>query len=188
MKLLFLLLFLSLSGKDPSDNGISYRSLTWADFRGKCPADEPGTAAKTSTEIELTTTQNGIAYTWAVTCHFLPYSSFVRVRTPEVLRHEQTHFKIAYIASLKFECRVWCLQGGDSVANIIAQGNYAKYLSWRDEQDSRFDAETNHSLKVTEEKAWEAKIDQELTEVLKIKKSQLARIHQDTKVSRSVRP
>src|SRR5271169_3873146 len=97
MKLVFLITLLSLFGKEPSDSGISYRTLSWNDFRRPAPADSLDIAAVTTTELIFDYETDNEKWTFQVTAVFLPELSFVRVKNSYVLRHEQTHFSIAYL-------------------------------------------------------------------------------------------
>lgn len=163
MRIVLLLMFLSLFGNEPSDNGIFYRQLTWSDFRGSIPARNPSTAAFTTTELvfEYEYDEAG-RYNFCVTAYFLPDSSFVRTASDEGLRHEQTHFKIAYIAALECCQKLVPLQGGGAAAKKEAQYLYEKYSKVRDDLNHQFDAETKHSLNSVMERKWEERISEQL--------------------------
>lgn len=169
MKLVFFLLFLSLIGNDSSDNGIPYRNLTYADFRATVPKNEPGIAARTTCQMILDYTELDGSYRYAVTAYFLPYSSFIRKGDRQVLLHEQTHFQIAYIASLKCMQELRPLQNGDSTTLGKAQQDFSRYSEGRDKLNEKYDEETNHGLKVQEEGDWEFRINREMKQLLKLK-------------------
>lgn len=158
MKLLFLVLFLSLSGNYPSDNGIPYRLLSWSDFRGAVPDNEPSVGARTTTQMAMEITETDGHFTYVVKAYFLPDSSFVRVRSLSNLRHEQTHFKIAYIAAKECMLALVPLQRGDSLNASMAETLYEHYVDEASRLNNRFDQETNHSLNPEAEKAWENRI------------------------------
>lgn len=161
-KLLFIAL-LSLFGKEPSDGGIAYRNLSWNDFQGSIPARSAFTAAYTSTELILESDSDERGnYTFAVSAYFLPDCSFVRTPTDEVLRHEQTHFKIAYIAALECMAELIPLQGKGWPAQKKAEQLYEKCGIVRDSLNQQFDNETRHSLNTAMEKIWEDKISRQL--------------------------
>lgn len=161
MKLLFFLLFLSLSGKNPSANGIPYRTLSWTDFRGIVPENQSSVAARTTTELQMEITEVDGQFTYSVRAYFLPYSSFVRVKAKDVLSHEQTHFQIAYYAAIKCMFYVERLQGGDAAAKANAVTLYNKYVSEKDMLNEQFDLETNHGLNKLDEKRWEDQMQKE---------------------------
>lgn len=162
MKLLFFLLLLSLSGNPASEIGITYRALSWSDFRSPVPENEPSVAARTTTELAMETTEIDGRFSFDVKAYFLPDSSFVRLRTDANLRHEQTHFKIAYIEARKCMLALAPLQHGDSVDNRMAFTLYQNYVDKADMRNAQFDQQTNHSLNVEAEKIWENRISREL--------------------------
>ena len=158
MKLVFLLLFLSLSGNNPSEKEIPYRLLSWSDFRGPVPENEPSVAARTVTQVSMETTETDERSTFVVKACFLPDSSFVRVRTDANLRHEQTHFRIAYIEARKCMQALEPLQRGDSNDKAQALKIYDYYFEASEKRNARFDLETNHCLDREVEKKWEDRI------------------------------
>lgn len=160
MKLFIFIAFFSLFGTKPSESGITYRALAWSDFRGAIPDAEPSVAARTTTQLAMEVSeQEGKCY-YAVKAYFLPDSSFVRVRSDQNLSHEQTHFKIAYIASIRCMRELIPLQGKDSRDKAMAI--YEHYLNVSDVFNDRFDRETNHCLNREAEKIWELRISHEL--------------------------
>lgn len=167
MKVLLLLLFLSLSGKEPSENRIPYRILSFNDFRGKVPAQESLVAGRTTVQTLFGFTEADGVYRYDVKAFFLPDSSFLRIRTWEVLIHERTHFKIAYIASLRCLRELAPLQEGDSSSLDKAEAIYKRYNTERDALNEKFDQETNHGLENDKEEYWEVHVDQELRKLEK---------------------
>jgi|SRR3954466_11379258 len=161
MKLLFLLLLLSLSGNNPSENGIPYRNLTWSDFRGAVPENEPSVIALTATQMAMETLESDGRFKYAVTLRFLPDSSYVRVKSKEVLRHEQTHFQIAYIAFLECVRDLRPFQGA-AVGPDKAERIYDAYVAQADNRNTLFDRDTDHSRNAAVEKVWEDRISQQL--------------------------
>jgi hypothetical protein len=101
MHTLAFLILLSPSPNDSSDDGILYRQLTWSDYKSRPPLTEPSVGAKTMTQLKMETVEQDGVYCYNVKAYFLPYSSFARVKTNDVLRHEQTHFKIAHSLALR---------------------------------------------------------------------------------------
>lgn len=166
MNLFFLLLFLSLPGREPSDIGISYRMLSWSDFRGPIPENEPMIGARTTTEIDLTTDEDNGRFKYHVKAYFLPYYSFVRVRSEENLRHEQTHFRIACMEARECQEALRPFQGGNAATDESAKRVYENYVRWSADLNATFDQETNHGLIPEIEKIWEEKIAQQLKFIL----------------------
>lgn len=169
MKLLFLPLILSLIGNDPSENGIPYRALTWADFRGPIPkeGDIGSWAAETATEIDIETKQVDGKLRYAVYFYFVANSSWVRVKTDAGLRHEQTHFKIAYIAFLRCVRDLEPFQNGDPAVGKQVENIYDRYVDEKILLNRRFDQETNHGLNKEIESLWELKISEQLKTIAK---------------------
>src|SRR6267154_1504040 len=97
MKPLLFIALLSLFGRNTSEIRIPYRQLTWADYRGTVPENEPDVAARTYTQMEFEQEEQGGEYHFRVLAYVLADSSFVRVKSEATLRHEQTHFKITCI-------------------------------------------------------------------------------------------
>jgi hypothetical protein len=160
MKLLFFALLFSLLGNDPSPNGISYRHLSWEDFRGQVSQNEPSVAARSMTQLSMEITETDGKANYRVIAYFLPDSSFVRVRSYQTLRHEQMHFLIAYIASIRCMRDLLPYQGK---AGAMEKAS-AIYNAWFDAASARqdiFDKQTNHSNNLVEEKRWEALLSRE---------------------------
>lgn len=163
MKLLFLLLYLSLSGKEPSDTGIKYRTLTWGDFKGKIDKNEPLTAALTTCQFQFTWEENEGHFKYCVVAYFLPYFSYVRIKTDDILHHEQTHFKIAYLMALKCNQVLAQLQDGDTSTRKEADRIFNFYTAERNSMNARLDSYTDHGLDKEAEKNWEHQISEELS-------------------------
>jgi hypothetical protein len=167
MHALAFLILLALSPNDSSDNGILYRQLTWSDYKSRPPLTEPLVAARTMTQLKMEIVEQDGVYCYSVKAYFLPYSSFARVKTNDVLRHEQTHFKIAHLLALECVRDLHGLQHGDSTAASSAENIYNGYVERNDSANDRFDLETDHSLNKEGEKAWELRITEELTNIQK---------------------
>jgi len=153
---------ISLFGKNPSENGIRYRLLLWSDFKERPPTDDQAIAARTTTELEFLTTEYDGRYTYRVNCYFLPFSSYVRVRSDQNLRHEQTHFQIGYIAALMCQSDLAPLQQGDSAARALAESIFNRYSAMKLDLNEKFDEATGHGLNLPVEKMWEMRIASQL--------------------------
>jgi hypothetical protein len=188
MHALAFMILLSLSPNDSSDNGILYRKLTWSDYKSRPPLTEPLVAARTMTQLKMETVERDGIYCYSVKAYFLPYSSFARVKTNDVLRHEQTHFKIAHLLALECMRDLHPLKHGDSTAAIQAQNVYNSYVERNDSVNDQFDLETDHSLNKEEEKAWEFRITEELTDIQKSSPPSDSINRKNTKGSRYLHP
>jgi hypothetical protein len=167
MHALAFLILLFPSPNDSSDNGILYRQLTWSDYKSSLPLNEPLVAARTMTQLKMETVEQDGVYSYSVKAYFLPYSSFARVKTNDVLRHEQTHFKIADLLALECMRDLHALQHGDSTASSRADIVYNSYVERNDSANDQFDLETDHSLNKEAEKTWEFRITEELKNIQK---------------------
>jgi Bacterial protein of unknown function (DUF922) len=165
MKLLFLISFLSLFGKETSEDGIRYRTLSWSDFRGPVP-EKTTFAAVTATQLlyEFESDEHG-KYGYAVTAYFDPASSYVRLKSDAYLRHEQTHFAIAFLMAQECMLDLRPLQGSDSTRQKEVDAIYDRAVDKYNALNEQFDRETNHSVNVTAEKTWEHRIASQLAQL-----------------------
>jgi hypothetical protein len=161
MKTILIAALFSLFWTKASDNGIGYRQLAWEDFRGTVPDNEPMIAARTCTQLALEIRENEGAYHFHVTAYFLPDSSFVRTKTDEVLRHEQTHFQIAYIKARECAAALRTLEG-HAGCRPAAVKIYVDYTEASGSLNDQFDLETNNGLNKEAEKKWENRIKQKI--------------------------
>lgn len=138
MKALFILFLFSFS-----NTPISYKQLTWADFKGKPTNDH---LASTCSGIVI---EKDTAY--AV---FEPDKSWTRTNDVATLRHEQLHFAITkYWAEKVCEAQKRNVKIGFTLNEYIAD-----YLSQWDLMEARYDFETNHGQDAEAQRQWEEKI------------------------------
>jgi len=154
------------------DNAMTWshsRSLVWSDFKGTPPQDG----------AESARTGHGLYYAWAcrggnfefrVRAAFFPYRSWVKPvvlqdprENPRILRHEQAHFDISEVyarhmrrefAALRSPCAM-----KDPQLNALAR----RMIDEEKAMQRRYDDETNHSLVIARQNAWEADIARQLT-------------------------
>lgn len=165
MKPVLFIAFLSIFGKEPSDNGIPYRTLSWHDFRRPAPADSLDIDAVTTSELIFDYEGDNEVYKFKVTALFLPDWSWVRIKNDAVLRHEQTHFSIAYLMALKCNRELAPLQGSGEDAVQKARSLYDHYFQAMNDMNSQFDRETNLSRNRKVEGEWETRITVELNQL-----------------------
>jgi hypothetical protein len=166
MKSFISLALLSILWKEPSENGISYRNLSWADFKAPVPKNEITVAARTTTELIFGYTEVGPVYSFSVKAYFLPFYSFARVKNDDVLRHEQVHFQIAHIMAVECMQKMEPLQQGDSSAFQQARKLFNDYNVDKELLNASFDRESDHGLNIAAEKTWEARISQRLNKLV----------------------
>lgn len=137
---LFLLIFLLPFTNSP----IGYRQLRWEDFKGKPPANTEASAC-TCTNISI-----GMDTAYAI---FLSDRSWTKTNDPELLRHEQLHFKIT--EKMAKDIAVWI-----KVSNALSQHEEAISVllyKWR-LMEELYDLETDHGRDSTAQKRWEQEI------------------------------
>ncbi len=134
-------------------NEVSYKQLTFADFKLKKQTDN--TVAESSTSIGY----NYDGYkTVTVFCQFNKAESYITHKgmTPYILHHEQKHFDITYIYANKLISE---LQKQQVLTIEIVESIYEKILSEKDKVQSQYDNETNYSENKELQAVWDLKID-----------------------------
>jgi len=133
MKSLLLILFLPFSNAH-----ISYRQLSWEDFKGSPPPNTEASAC-TCTNIVI-----GVDTAYAI---FIPDRSWTKTNDPEVLRHEQLHFAITQFCSFIITKQLKSLNKDIDV----------HLRMWRRLENS-YDKETNHGQDTIAQRRWEQSI------------------------------
>lgn len=136
IKMKSLLLFLLIPF---SNSPISYRQLSWSDFKGKPTNDH---AASTCTGIVI---EKDTAY-----AIFEPDESWTRTSNPIVLKHEQVHFAITKLYAEKI---AWLTKSRCECYSEIAE----ELKKWEAMEQS-YDLITDHGLNVEKQKEWEQNI------------------------------
>lgn len=136
MKALILILFIPFASTP-----ISYRQLTWADFKGKPPANTEASAC-TCTNIAI-----GYDTAYAI---FIPEKSWTKTKDAALLRHEQLHLAITREWAEKIS---WYLKARCSCSTEIG----AAINIWRI-KEQQYDRETDHGRDSTAQSRWEQSI------------------------------
>ncbi len=139
------------------------KKLQWNDFR-KLQARADRVISRASTGIYYSYTQKGSKPEVSVCAYFSKPASFVvwGKEIDHVLNHEQKHFDITYLFSLKLiqKCRAY--QNLD-VATVDRLYNQTKQEL--DAFQDRYDAETNHSLNKDSQEKWDKIVAEEINEM-----------------------
>ncbi len=152
----------------PADGSLRYsrqRPLTYEDFAGVIPANVPvGNVARTVAvigyQMKSRTVGNRTEAIITLSLVMAPDASWMKPegRTPEVLRHEQTHFDIAAI----YACR---LREELTAANFHPATFKEQLRSIYDDanrataaEQARYDRETLHGIDRDMQTRWEAEI------------------------------
>lgn len=150
------------------------RPLTWADFKGRPPADAGAVAAETAYTMIQGAGCKGSQFEFRVVAAFRPNASWVRpsmLRTAadsaRALRHEQTHFDLTevharrlrrYFAELMAPCRI---STNDLEAEAARIGKDEKAAQ------AQYDTETDHGRIVAQQARWEKDVAGQLVALAK---------------------
>ena len=137
--------------------GIPFRQLTYSDFKG-----HGNTAALTTSCIDLNYEETNGRYTFSVSCYFVANESWINVKTPEVLAHENTHYRITILYGRQIERICDAFKNCDSVRAEQVRSMYDKIITEWQATQAKFDEETSHSTNRLVELQWEEKINSEL--------------------------
>jgi hypothetical protein len=141
--LIAILFFLHIPKQTP------FRELTMADFKGHGEG-----AAYSVTNIDLIDKMDNGKYTFYVDCYFSPLESWINVKTPYVLAHENLHFKISYLYAEQMRSVLPQFQGCDSLTYLTVKAYYDHLIvEWRNEQQE-YDASTQHGLDTAAQSRW----------------------------------
>ena len=140
------------------------RRLTWHDFQGDPPTDG-SEGAKTAYTLYSAWKCRGSAFEFRVIAGFRPRQSWVKAvvlndttQRRSVLGHEQTHFDIAEV-----HARIMRRAFRDLARPCSTTDAQLSALAQRLAQDEkaeqrRYDAETNHGLRASQQGAWSAAV------------------------------
>jgi hypothetical protein len=133
------------------------RKLSWDDFQGKPDKDSPN-AALTSSGIQADFSFGSKGYSFSIRCRFNKNRSWVKIKTDNILSHEQGHFDITEIFARKFCKALREYRYNEKTVQQDLQKIYHDVLTEHQEWQVRYDRETNHSINREEQQAWERKI------------------------------
>lgn len=157
----------------PSIDTVYYqqRKVNWSDFKGPVrDHSHYGAAIFTSFGFETTI----YVKDRILTVELLPKvftdknMSWAKneIKNEYGLKHEQLHFDIAYLNTLRFLAKVKTLKAEtrDDLYSMIKY-EYLEFFRTAHKLQERYDHETNHSLNTTQQKNWETKIAKEINSV-----------------------
>jgi len=137
------------------------RRLVWPDFKGKPPRDGDE-GARTAYGIFYVWTCHGDTFAFRVTAAFLPYRSWVKAdvlrsggESARVLRHEQTHFDISELYARHMRKRFAQLSAPCKLKDAELAAQARELVEEENATQRRYDEETNHSLEIERQLAWE---------------------------------
>lgn len=171
MKLLFaFILSILLFPQDDSEKIVwnENQKLTWKDFRGE-PVNGVGFVASTRTGINFGYSfiieEQEVKVEYSVESFFIPNKSwFIPEKVSQnVLNHEQTHFDISELHARILRKRMSSPKFSKNVKTEI-EIIYIQVEAERKAMQKEFDAETDHSRNIEQEKLWEKQIAKQLAE------------------------
>lgn len=135
---------------------VSYRELQYSDFKGHGTS-----AAHTVTNIDLIESETDGRHRFYIQCYLVPSESWINVKTPAVLLHEQYHFTISAAYAHHLKEISYRFQDCDSLTAIAMHNHYNQQMdAWKKEQQDYDDA-TNHGIDTAAQKTWQLRIDKE---------------------------
>ncbi|GGW73987.1 hypothetical protein GCM10008085_27710 [Winogradskyella epiphytica] len=143
------------------------QKLSWSDFKGN-PDPTSDAVALTASGITFgyslkTSGKRIVDYRTTVEAHFYPNKSwYVKSRgNHHVLRHEQLHFDITELYARQFRQQLTKLVVNQNLKEQMRSlhDSVNKALN---ETQIRYDKQTNHSMNIEKQKAWELFVAKEL--------------------------
>ena len=135
------------------------RRLTLAYFQARAPTGDP-LSASTSSNIKADAACRDYVFSSTVAATFDPNTSWVRnpkTTSEMLLRHEQLHFDIteAYARIMRQKLRLFAAKANcEKLQPGFNNTTRLVYAAWNNEQN-RYDQETNHGLNAVRQAAWE---------------------------------
>ena len=134
------------------------RRLTVADFQARPPMGDP-LSASTASNIKADAACKDYVFSSTVAATFDPNTSWVRSQkvSENLLRHEQLHFDIteAYARIMRQKLQLFAAKANcEKLQPGFNNTTKLVYAAWDNEQN-RYDQETNHGLNTVRQAAWE---------------------------------
>lgn len=163
MKQLLLIPFIFLSFTAPSDNMIAWgsREIQWDDFKGR-PNKMMKAVAVTSSTITLNSEYTNDALVVKVENFFIVHKSWTLSSDSLVLEHERGHFDLSEIYARKIRKQYSEKTFSNNTLNKEVQSIFNKLNKELENEQAKYDAETNHSINKPKQYLWSQKIKKEL--------------------------
>lgn len=168
LNLVILLLILPFGLKAQLVKWSTDRPLTWSDFKGRPPANDPfmaNTNADVSYSYTASINSNVYTLTFKVEHNFTQNISWVKPdkQTPALLQHEQLHFDLSeYFARTLYReltNKTYTANYQQEVRDI-----FASIMKRMKAEQIKYDADTQHSINKEKQADWEAVVRQQLLE------------------------
>jgi hypothetical protein len=157
--LISLSLFHSSSAVKPADEirwGAG-RLLGYEDFKAAVPSNTPWAATTTSSIYFSYEESNKQLRNVQVYAFFNPEQSWMKTKSPEVLRHEQLHFNITEFYARKFYAESAALLGTANAREKLMQ-LFKKANDDCASSQSKYDVESEHGVNESGQKKWETQV------------------------------
>jgi len=156
-----------MRGDLAEDHAITWtaaRRLTWRDFQGT-PPEDGSEGAMTSYTLYSAWKCRGAAFEFRVVAGFRPRQSWVKAvvlndttQRRTVLGHEQTHFDLSEVHARIMRRAFRGLQRPCSMSDGDLSGMVRRLIQAEKAEQRRYDAETNHGLRASQQAAWSAAV------------------------------
>ena len=140
------------------------RKLTWNDFQGT-PPPNPKAAALTSTAIKIDFGYYHEALEYHLYCRFDQDASWGKIRTGQVLAHEQGHFDIAEIYARKLNKALSKFTPDPSQIKREVNAIYDDMMKRYYEAQDDYDLQTNFSIDIRQQQDWLKQIAKDLEDL-----------------------
>lgn len=175
-QLLFLIVYFCFFTIDalPPSNNLLYKDfivwsndkkLEWNNFKGT-PVENAAEVAMTASSVELNYNTNAKTLNWTVTPKFFPKLSWVKspLKSAYILQHEQLHFDITELYA-----RILRKQLTENIHSVndlqqLQRIGRSIFKQWQ-EEENKYDIETNHSVDKEQQLLWENNIKERLEEL-----------------------
>src|ERR1044072_2897720 len=133
------------------------RRLSWSDFKG-VPDPHSTNAALTSSNINIEFGYNEEGFQYSIKCSFDQNRSWVRIKTNDVLAHEQGHFDIAEIFARKLNKTMKAYHFNAKTASTDLNKLYEDAMKQHRQTQIQYDQETDYSRNKPNQEEWLKKI------------------------------
>jgi predicted secreted Zn-dependent protease len=164
-----IMLFISLTGfnTDGDQNKLvwsDHGQLTWEDFKGQPKQNSFGDAL-TAVNISAKPYVKNRKLNYAVKAYFLKDKSWCKVRSGNLLEHEQLHFDIAELYARKVRKKVAELQRTGIRDHRVYNNAIEQILAESNELDQRYDRQTLNGSLPNKQFVWELEIKIQMNEL-----------------------
>ncbi|APZ46372.1 hypothetical protein BW723_08705 [Polaribacter reichenbachii] len=172
IKLIFLIVFISVSVNTGAQNKSEKKSITWSknvkvkklDFKGKIDKNSKNIAQTGANIIIVPYAKKGGKYLYRVLAKFYKYKSWINTNSELILNHEQLHFDIAELYARKMRKEILKTKLSnkkieESDYRRIHKKLFKEYIQYQ----KKYDLETDFSRSESLQNKWKKFIAQQLS-------------------------